>query len=89
MKFDKLLEMLTMESPTIRESPIRKKGRPDNLEATTYSQQMETPTRSNKTPLDSNYDEMDTDDDAPSAMSPIFVKLPDSPTRHPEHPPPT
>ena len=48
MKFDKLMEMLTMDKqhPITSESPIRKKGRPNNLENTAFSH-TETPTRSN------------------------------------------
>ena len=79
-KFDKLLEMLTIESNiTMRESPLRKKGKPNNLEATTYSQ-TETPTRSNKTSLDTDLTDMDTDDNEPP-MGPLFDALPDSPHR--------
>jgi hypothetical protein len=47
-KFDRLLEMLTIDSTQItRESPLRKKGKPNNLEQTAFSQR-ETPIRSNK-----------------------------------------
>ena len=46
-KFDSLLEILLKDTPTTdRESPIRKKGKPTNLEETTFSQ-IETPPRSN------------------------------------------
>ena len=46
-KFDSLLELLLKDNPTIeRESPIRKKGKPTNLEETTFSQ-IDTPPRSN------------------------------------------
>jgi len=46
-KFDSLLELLTKQTSTIeRESPIRKKGKPTNLEDTIFSQE-ETPQRSN------------------------------------------
>jgi hypothetical protein len=84
MKFDKLLEMLTIDSNgAMRESPIRKKGKPNNLEATTYSQ-TETPTRSNKTSPDTLPTDMDTDDNEP-LMSPLYAALPDSPQRNKDH----
>ena len=84
MKFDKLLEMLTIDSNvTMRESPIRKKGKPNNLEATTYSQ-TETPTRSNKTSPDTLPTDMDTDDNEP-LMGPLYDALPDSPQRIKAH----
>ena len=82
LKFDKLFEMLTSESQITRESPIRKKGRPNNLEATTYSQ-TDTPMRSNRTQIETNNDDMETDDDEP-LMGPLFTKLPDSPPRNNE-----
>jgi hypothetical protein len=84
MKFDKLLEMLTIDTNiTTRESPIRKKGKPNNLEATIYSQ-TETPTRSNKTPFVETTTDMDTDDSEPP-MGPLFDALPNSPQRTKEN----
>ena len=73
MKFDKLLEMLASGNNNVtRESPFRKKGKPNNLEATTFSQ-VETPTRSNRQPANNASDmEMDIEEDEEPPMGPHF-----------------
>jgi hypothetical protein len=72
-KFDKLMEMLANGNTNItRESPIRKKGKPNNLETTTFSQ-IETPTRSNKQQNNSTSDsDMDTEEEEEEPMGPHF-----------------
>ena len=72
-KFDSLLELLMKDNPTIeRESPIRKKGKPTNLEETIFSQE-ETPPRSNTNQRESSQHlarDMEIDDEPP--MGPHF-----------------
>jgi hypothetical protein len=73
MKFDKLLEMLASGNTNInRESPFLKKGKPNNLEATTFSQ-IKTPTRSNRQPTNNASDmEMDIEEEEEEPMGPHF-----------------
>jgi hypothetical protein len=60
-KFDKLMEMLLLDKNTYdRESPIRKKGRPNNLNNTAFATN-ETPTRSNRNHQDTSDDATMTD----------------------------
>ena len=96
-KFDSLMEILLNENPTIqRESPIRKKGKPTNLEETSFSQ-IETPPRSNINHNDQQKlspQNMEVDDEPPMGpnfdsttdldiqLGPQYHPLPPSPQRN-------
>ena len=83
-KFDSLLELLLKDTPTIqRESPIRKKGKPTNLEETTFSQ-IDTPTRSNtnKQTSESNHDDDMEIEEIDPQLGPQYHPLPPSPQRN-------
>jgi hypothetical protein len=73
-KVDRLMELLLMDKQEeiIRESPIRKKGRPTNLEQSVFSQST-TPTRSNRHHTETTEDTTmmdETEEEAP--MGPHF-----------------
>jgi len=74
-KVDRLMEILLMDKERERESPIRKKGKPNNLEHTAFASTT-TPTRSNrfhKEPIydDTSMQDQSSDDEPP--MGPHFT----------------
>ena len=83
MKFDKLLEMLTLDiAHTMQEESLqRKKGQPNNQESTVPFQ-TNTPTQSNKNNSETVTRNMDIDDKAKLPMNLQFDHIPTSPQRN-------